>query len=260
MSNDPNPYEAQLVENLPLIERIVGALARRYGMGVDDAAELSSAIKLRIVEDDYAVFRKFRGESALSTYLTVVIAMMAREHRVAERGRWRPSAASQRIGPVAVKLETLVAQKGYALAEAGEIMRSRGETTLSDRQLGDLLRQLPRRAPLRPVEVGAEPLHAAPAGDDAEARVLTAEASARRASVEKLLEETLATLPLEDRLLLKLRFWQEASIADAARILGVEQRPLYRRIEKLMNDLRARLAGAGITLDQVRELIGESAS
>jgi hypothetical protein len=61
MSNDPNPYEAQLVENLPLIERIVGALARRYGMGDDDAAELSSAIKLRIVEDDYAVFRKFRG-------------------------------------------------------------------------------------------------------------------------------------------------------------------------------------------------------
>ena len=253
MSNDPNPYEAQLVENLPLIERIVGALARRYGMGEDDAAELSSAIKLRIVEDDYAVFRKFRGESALPTYLTVVIAMMAREHRVAERGRWRPSAASQRIGPVAVKLETLVAQKGYALAEAGEIMRSRGETTLSDRQLGELLRQLPRRAG------GAEPLLSAAARDAAEAGVMSAEASARRASVEKLLEETLATLPLEDRLLLKLRFWQEASIADAARILGVEQRPLYRRIEKLMNDLRARLAGAGITVDQVRELIGGSA-
>lgn len=255
MTDELSRLKALFVESLPRIEQVVAAFARRYGMSAD---ELGGAIKLRIVEDDYAIFRKFRGESSLSTYLTVVITMMAREQRVQERGRWRPSAAAQRHGPVAVGLETLVNQKGYSLPEAAAVMRSRGDTTLSDRQLGDLLRQLPRRAPLRPVELGADSLRETPAADDAETMVATREAVERRASVEKLLEETLASLSLEDRLLLKLRFWQEASIADAARILGVDQRPLYRRLEKLLDDLRTRLARDGVTIDVVRELTGES--
>jgi RNA polymerase sigma factor for flagellar operon FliA len=257
MAVEAPSVESVFVENLPVLERVVAGLGRRYGMSADEIAELSSTIKLRIVEDDYAVFRKFRGDSSLSTYLTVVITMMAREARVAERGRWRPSAAAQRLGPAAVGLETLVHQKGYALAEAAEVMRSRGETTLSDRELGDLLRQLPRRAPMRPVAVGAEPLRETIAAEDAEANVAADEASRRRTSVKRALGDSLAALSLEDRLLLKLRFWQDASIADAARILGVEQRPLYRRLEKILNDLRGQLAGEGVTSEQVRELIGE---
>ncbi|HET9425592.1 MAG TPA: sigma-70 family RNA polymerase sigma factor [Gemmatimonadaceae bacterium] len=258
MTSDASPYEDQLVEHLPHIERAVASFARRYGMSADDAADLSSSIKARIVEEDYAIFRKFRGESSLSTYLTVVITMMAREQRVQERGRWRPSAAAQRQGPVAVGLETLVHQKGYSLPEAAAVMRSRGDTTLSDRQLGDLLRALPRRTPMRPVEVAADALQESPAREGAESVVMSVEAAERRGSVEKLLDETLAALPLEDRLLLKLRFWQEASVADAARVLGVEQRPLYRRLEKLMGELRERLAREGVTVDHVRDLVGEA--
>jgi RNA polymerase sigma factor (sigma-70 family) len=259
MAEPQHQFERLLLENLPVLERVVASLGRRYGMSPAEIEDLSSTIKLRIVEDDYAVFRKFRGESSISTYLTVVITMMAREERVAQRGRWRPSAAAQRLGPVGIGLETLVHQKGYALAEAGEVMRSRGETTLSDRELAELLRQLPRRAPMRPVEVGEEPLREQPAIDDAEHCLAGQETSARLAGMQRALGESLAALPLEDRLLLKLRFWQEASIADAARILGVEQRPLYRRLERILNDLRGRLAVEGVTSEQVREMIGELA-
>lgn len=259
MAEPERQFDRIFVEHLPVLDRVVANLGRRYGMSADEVEELSSTIKMRIVESDYAVFRKFRGESSLPTYLTVVITMMAREERIAQRGRWRPSAAAQRIGPVGIGLETLVHQKGYGLAEAGEVMRSRGETTLSDRELGDLLRQLPRRAPMRPVEVGAEPLRAQPASEDAEGAVAGEETSTRLAGVQRALGQSLAALPLEDRLLLKLRFWQEASIADAARILGVEQRPLYRRLERILNDLRGRLAAEGVTSEQVREMIGELA-
>jgi RNA polymerase sigma factor (sigma-70 family) len=260
MTDDPRRYESQFAENLPHIDRIIASFARRYGMSMDETIDLAGTIKLRIVEEQYAIFKKFRGESSLATYLTVVITMLAREQLVAERGRWRPSAAAQRHGPVAVRLETLVHQKGYALAEAGEALRTRGETTLSDRELGDLLRELPRRAPLRPVQVGSEPLRQALAQDDAESAVVEGEIGKQRQSMARLLEESLAALSLEDRLLLKLRFWQEASVADAARILGVDQRPLYRRLEKLLDDLRARLAREGMTVDHVRELIGGSGS
>ena len=247
-------WEAQFVEQLPVIERAVASFGRRYGMSADEIADLSSSIKLRIVEDQYAVFRKFRHESSIATYLTVVVTMFAREYRVQQRGRWRPSAEAQRRGPVAIGLETMVHQKGLTLTEAGAMMRSRGDTTMSDRQLGELLRELPRRSPLRPAQVGEEALRSEVSTDDAAARIISEENLAARGRVQRLLEETLNALPLDDRLLLKLRFWQDASVADAARILGVEQRPLYRRLERLMNELRQRLAGAGLTPDQVRDL------
>ena len=147
MADEASRFEALFVENLPQLDRIVAGFARRHGLTADAAAELGSSIKLRIVEEQYAVFRKFRGESSLSTYLTVVVTMLAREHRVKEQGRWRPSAAAQRHGKVATELETLVHRRGYALPEAGEMLRTRGHTTLSDRELGDLLGRLPRREP-----------------------------------------------------------------------------------------------------------------
>src|SRR5688572_18303904 len=124
MAEEDTNAEQLFLESLPILERVVRGFARRYGMSGEAAADLESAIKLRIIEDGYAIFRRFRGESSLSTYLTVAITMLAREHHVQEHGRWRPSAAAVRHGPVAVGLETLVHQKGYALSEAGEVLRS----------------------------------------------------------------------------------------------------------------------------------------
>ena len=250
--------EALFVENLPCIERAVASFGRRYAMSGDEVADLSSSIKLRIVEDRYEVFRKFRGESSLSTYLTVVVTMFAREYRVQQKGRWRPSAEAKRQGPVAVKLETLSQQKGHSLAEAGAVLRSRGDTTLSDRELGDLLRKLPRREPLRPAVVGDDVLGEVATNDGADASMMAKESKALRTGVARMLESSLATLSVEDRMLLKLRFWQDASIADAARILGVEQRPLYRRLEKLMTELRKQLAANGFDADDVRALTEQS--
>lgn len=254
MPDGAKSLEALFVENLPVLERAVASFGRRYGMTADETADLASGIKLRIVEDGYAVLAKFRGESSMSTYLTVVVTMLAREQRVAERGRWRPSAEASRRGPVAIRLETLMHQKGHSLAEAGAVMRARGETALTDRELGELLRQLPRRGPMRPLRVADDALASAPAPDDFAART----SDETRTGIEAVLEKSLAELSLEDRILLKLKFWQQASIADAARILGVEQRPLYRRLEKLLQDLRSRLASAGVTADDIRELLGEA--
>jgi RNA polymerase sigma factor (sigma-70 family) len=254
MDDVVSQHEALFVDNLPTIEHAVQRFGRRYGMSNDEVADLASHIKLRIVESRYEVFAKFRGESSLTTYLTVVVTMFAREYRVQEKGRWRPSAEAKRRGPEAVRLETLSQQKGHSLAEAGAVMRSRGETSLSDRQLGELLRLLPRREPLRPSKVGADELDAMPAAGGADQLIVAEQA----AKVRGILESSLAALSLEDRMLLKLRFWQEASIADAARILGVEQRPLYRKIEKLLGALRERLVNEGLSADDVRGLTESS--
>lgn len=249
--------EALFVEHLALIDRITAALARRQGMRGDEPADLASWVKLKLVENDYAALRKFRGESSLGTYLTVVIAMLARDYRVQRWGRWRPSAMARRQGDVAVRLETLVRRDGYGLQQAGELLRTAGATALSDRELATLLASLPARMPLRPVEVGAEPLAAIESPAAADWRVEAETVEAERQRVREALDGLLQELSLEDRMILRLRFWEDQSIADIARAMQLDQKPLYRRVERLLALLRERLESAGIAAERLRTLLNE---
>jgi RNA polymerase sigma factor (sigma-70 family) len=247
--------EALFLENLPLIDRIAPLLARRNGIAGEEGADFVSWVKLRIVENEYAVLRKFRGESAVGTYLTVVIAMLARDYRVQLWGRWRPSAAARRAGPVAVRLESLVRRQGYALSQAGELLRASGGTDLSDRELGALLSQIPVRPMLRPIDVGPEPLSSAESATRSDVLVAEDEADRVRRRTWRLLSEAIAQHTPEDRLVLRMRFWDELSVADIARALSLDQKPLYKRIDRLLADLRRRLTRAGVTREQYRDLL-----
>lgn len=235
-------------------------MARRYGFSPDDTADLSSWIKLRIVEDDYAALRKFRGESSITTYLTVVVAMLARDYRAQRWGRWRPSASARRLGDVAIRLETLVHRNGLSLQQAAEQLRTTGLTTQSDRQLANLLGQLPARRPLRPVEVGAESLSHVTASHGADSTIEARERDEERERCRALVEQSLNTLPVEDRLIIRMRFWENVSVADIARGLRLEQKPLYRRLERLLADLRRILTTAGLQPSRLQELLDEPGS
>lgn len=247
--------EALFLENLGRIDRIAGALCWRHGIEGAEAEDVAAWVRLLLMEDDYAVLRKFRGESTITTYLTMAVSLLFREHRIRERGRWRPSAAAQRLGHAAVRLETLVQRDGYRLEDAAKVMRSAGTTDLSDRALAELLAALPRRAPLRPVQVGADALEAAAdpgASDPAEA----AEADAERRATEQALERALEGLPAADRVVVRMRYWEGLSVADVARGLGVPQKPLYRTLERALRRLRTELEGAGVSRGLVRALLG----
>ena len=89
--------------------------------------------------------------------------------------------------------------------------------------------------------------------------MLLAEAQAERDAVETALEQALASLPDDDRRIVRMRIWDGMSIADISRMLRQPQRPLYRRIEALLRQIRAALAEAGIDSRSVGELIGASA-
>lgn len=252
--------ETIFLDNLALIERGVACVCRRHGLHGDDGAEFASWVKLEIVQDDYAVFEKFRGDSSLATYLAVVIAMLFREYRVQRWGRWRPSAAALRRGRIAVRLETLVHRDGYRLEEAAQLLQTSGETTLSARELAALLAELPARMPLRPVEVGPEPIADAAAIAGADELLLAGEADAQRRAADRALSRALGQLSPEDRLILRMRFWEAMSVADIARALGLAQKRLYRRIDRALVELREQLEAAGLSRDRARELLGGLAS
>jgi RNA polymerase sigma factor for flagellar operon FliA len=255
---DPQDPAAQLVAHLAWIDRVAASLTRRHGGTADDAEEFASWAKTRLVDDDYAILRKFRGESALTTYLTTVLAMLYRDFRVARFGRWRPSAAAQRRGPVAVRMETLVYRDGMGVEQAARLLHARGETALSVGELARMLAELPPRGPTRPVEVATDVVPDLPSPHGAaDAEVLRGEAERHRGALGGALSSSLERLPPEDRVILRLHYWEGLSVADVARALGLEQKPLYRRLERLHRRLRGDLEGAGVSREGVRMLLDE---
>lgn len=258
MPEPPDPASF-LDEHFPWIRRVAASLCRKHGVEGDDAKDFLSYTIERLVENDYAVLRKFRGESSITTYLTVVISMHFQDWLISRWGRWRPSAAAKREGPVAVKLEMLVCRDGHTLEQAARILRDRGVTTATDRELAFLLSRLPVRSGTRPRQVGPEPLEATPAAETADQGVRETEADAERRDVLAALTRVLDALPPEDRIIVQMRFWESSSVADIARVRGLDQKPLYRRQDRILKTLREALEKAGISREQVLELLDEDA-
>jgi RNA polymerase sigma factor (sigma-70 family) len=248
--------EALFVQNLGAIERIASSICRRHGLGREDVEDFVSAFNARLVESGYAALGKFRGDSSLTTYLTVVIAMAFRDYRAQRWGRWRPSAVARAGGPLAVRLETLVYRDGLSFDQAVERLRSTGATDRSARELAEIVARLPRRAPLRPVEVGAESLAATPAQYGADDRVSSQSDEDERIAVEAALSRALGALPAEERLMIRMHYWDKLSIADVARVLALPQKSLYRRIDRALADLRTQLEASGVSREQAHSLVG----
>jgi RNA polymerase sigma factor for flagellar operon FliA len=240
--------------HLPLVEQVVASIARRKCLSPDEADDYASWVRLRLIEDGGAVLHKFQGRSSLSTYLTTVLHNLLRDYRIAKWGKWRPSAAARRLGVEAVQLETLLVRDGFSFAEAVAILRHNHGVDLSDGELEELAGRLPSRAPRR--FEGEEALARLAGEADGEDRVRQGERCALARRLEEALDAALAGLAHEDRLILKLHLNDDFSLADVARTLHLEQKPLYRRVERLLAGLRSDLEARGVTDGEVRDLIG----
>jgi len=236
LDNRREALEELLVSNLPLLNRILLMVARRHHLSGADAEDFASWARLRIVADDFAVLAKFRGESSLSTYLTSVAASLLRDYRHAIDGRWRSSAAALRLGQLGVRLERLLVRDEVPLRQAGELLRTAGVTTLGDRALAAIASEFPRRDCLRPVQYSGD----VEACAEANGRAVLPESDAHvddQDSRENLMR-ALASLPCDEQKVIELVFWKHLSVADVARNLGVPQKPLYRRLDRILKHLR----------------------
>lgn len=243
--------ESVLVAQLPAIARMVASIARRHALQPDVAADFEGWVRLKLIEDDYSVLRRFRGESSITTYLTVVVAQLFRDYRAREWGRWRPSAAAQRKGAEAVQLETLLYRDHYTFEQALQKLAAAEDRTRR-RELTALLRELPVRTPVRPIPVDPTSVPE-PASDRSPETILNERvAAAEKRVLGEGLQSALAALSAEDRIILQARYWDGMSVADIARMLHLEQKPLYRRLQRLHEQLRTQLEAAGITGEQVR--------
>jgi DNA-directed RNA polymerase specialized sigma24 family protein len=91
--------EAIFLAQLALIDRVIAFVCRRNHLNATDAEDFASHARLRLMDDDYAVLRKFQGRSSLKTFLTITLQRMFYDYRIAAWGKWRPSAEAPRRTP-----------------------------------------------------------------------------------------------------------------------------------------------------------------
>lgn len=247
--------EDTYLHHLRTIERIAAFVARRNHLNADETSEFAQEVRFRLLDDNYAIIRKFEGRSSFSTYLTTVILRLFQQWRVEMWGKWRPSAEARRLGDKAITLERLLTRDGFTFDEAVKILTTPSGTQYTVAELELIYVRLPMRTP-RPVLISDEVTPEIAAVDaDADDRVEMSdrERSARRvaAAVDRLFE----TMDPEDRLILQLRFWQARKVPDIAQRLQIEQKKLYKRLDRLFQLMRRALEEAGLGKTEIGTLL-----
>ena len=134
-------------EHADTIESVLAYTRRAHRLSADDGDEFSSWARLKLLEDDCAILRKFQGLSTFKTFLVTVIQRLFLDWRIREWGKWRPTAEARRLGPVAIELERLVLRDGIDFGQAAQTLVSKG-TALSIDECDEVwaqLKQRPRR-------------------------------------------------------------------------------------------------------------------
>lgn len=247
-------YERLLVDNLPLVDGVVHTIARRYRLSADEADDLSSSVRLKLLENDYEVLRRFEGRSQLRTYLITVVQRMFLDERNARWGKWRPSAQASRLGPIAMLLDQLTTRDNLTFDEAVESIAARYGDAVSRAQLEGMLAQLPARCGRRFVgDAALEDMAAPAAGPDAVLDGIDRERTGDR--IERALSAVIAPLGDEDKVILRLRFCQNMKLARIAELLALAPKPFYRRVDDLMRMLRKALQAQGVSERDIASLV-----
>ena len=252
----PDGPEGLYLSHLKLIEELATHLARRNHMSVEESEDFASILKTKLLENDYERIRKFKGGCKFTSYLQTVAVNLFRDFRNHRWGKWRPSAEAERLGKVAVKLDELTSRDTYSFEEACQILLTNHRVQMSRDELVAMWTRIPPH-PTRQIE-GEEALQDQPAETERpEGRILDRELAATRKRVGAALVQALEALPKEDKLLVQMCIVDGWKVADTARALGLDQRPLYRRLEAICKTLKKQLLAEGIGWEQVRDLLNQ---
>jgi RNA polymerase sigma factor (sigma-70 family) len=250
-----NAAEAAFLATLPLIRTVTQMVCRRFHVAPSDQGDFASSFLIKLMDNDYAVFRQFRGDSGrcLRTFLYAVACRHLLDIRNREWGKWRPSRLAKRLGSAAVYLEDLIYRRQTPVREAVAMVSNHPRWTLTTTRVRGLYEQLPLRVPRR----RAEPLDET-VGDVAHAR--PCDQAARQddaAGVREALLAALRRLDSDERRVLRMRFQQGLSIKQIAAEMGADVHALYRRLPKILLRLRCELQDRCLDARHVAALLGE---
>jgi RNA polymerase sigma factor (sigma-70 family) len=249
-----DPHKS-LLDAREAIDRAVAFVCRKHGLHGADAEDFASTVTVKLLEDECAILRQFRGDSNLNTYLNVVVHRIFIDQCVHEHGKWRPSADAKRLGAVATELERRMQWDGEPVEDAVRQTASMHPDVPID-SIREIAGKVPQRHKRRSTVALDETVELfLTAREQADVLIMVHARREVRARTAAVMTQHLLTLDAQDRLILQFQFEGGMHISDIARRLQVEQKPLYRRREQLFRDLRSALTEAGISAEEIRDLL-----
>jgi RNA polymerase sigma factor for flagellar operon FliA len=239
--------------HLKLIDEIAKHAAQRRHFSREECEDFVSTVRFKLLEDEYRIIRQFQGKCTFRTYLTTVISRQMLDYQNHHWGKWRPTAEAERLGHAAVRLDVLLNREGMTLDAACQILRTNEGIELSQKELVELAARLPPHNPPRRMQGEEELADRAAEGEAPDERVLGLEVAKRKQWILEILRQVLALLSDEDRLIVQMR--SEFPVVQIAKILKLEQKPLYRRIDKILKMLRSELEKQGISAEEVAKIL-----
>jgi len=254
-SNDAREF---YLSHRALIDQTIASVSRRNHVSYADTEDFRSIAHMHVIDNDYAVLRAYQGRADIAAFLHAVVRRLFQDWRNANWGRWRPSASVRRYGPVAIQLETLLVRDKRPLHEAIEVLRTNCGVTMLPAELEALAATFPSRAMRSFVSedaLGATPNDSSSEYASASASVDRAEAASTAERISAALDAVLDGLAPQDQIILRMRFENNAPVSTISRVLGLDQQPLYRRVERLRTEVRAKLEEAGVRADDARDAL-----
>ena len=251
-------YQKLLLEHLDLVERVVRYVARRHHLTAADAEEFASVVRFKLIDRDFAILRKFQGRSNLGTYLTTVIERLYLDFCIARWGKWRPSSAAKRLGPLAVLFEQMLCRDGLTFEEAVGTLQVDHRCSVTREELHAIYHQLPMRSARR--FATEEELAVARVKVGTVDRALDHRHDLEIAErVERALVAAVGELSTPDQLVLKFRFADGLSISDIGRLVHIPPKRLYRQLHHIVALLHKKLLERGVEANDIERVVGHPA-
>ena len=218
-----------LAQYSPVIMHVI----RRHVADHDRAAECFVQVCSALSDDDFRKLRSFRpdGPARFSTWLMAVVANLCVDWRRHEQGRVRAPQGVSHLPELDQHVYRCIYLRRMSRTECVETLQPRfpGLTAATVSEINARLFRLlspqqrwqasSRNHALHPVALGV-----ALSDDDPASQVAAEEPGPADEAAEiqesQLLQEALARLPAEQRLLLRLRYEQDLTLAEVARLTG----------------------------------------
>lgn len=245
--------ETIFLRELETIERAIGFACRRAAVDRETLEDFASYVKLKLIENGYAIIASYQGRASFGAFISVVVQRLLLDYRIAQWGKWHASTQAKRLGETATALEAMLYRDGHSLDEALPALQRRWPQ-LTRPSAEKLANQLPPRS-RRPRMVDVELSDIASDAPSTSDIAFTSDRVDLSRRIASIVRDSTMDLSDDDRLILRLRFEADLSVAEISRTLGVEQKPLYRRIRRALLFLRERLEAAGVSAEDAEEIL-----
>jgi RNA polymerase sigma factor for flagellar operon FliA len=279
---EPGPFAKMISDHFPLIERQCFRAIRQQlkGSGEPDklanleneALELCNHVLDTLRRDNYRVLRQFKGNAKLSTYITTIISRQAVDILRKKLGRSREKERAQKFGKTGMLVYERIIQQGGAVSDVYKELNASGEAGQTMDDIAAIVEKIKGKKHLPPSKEDDNTLVrdgfsvSVDGKGHGERQVIIPDTRGdpqelameqqRTGNIRRAVQAVIARLDNDERMILRMRFPAEEDekpqkVECIATLLGISQKAVYKRIDRLMKKCRGILAEQGMTCDEL---------